>query len=308
VVEVLRDFDSLAVALQKAFPDIDQVSPLLLLGSGFGSLVVETPDGVVFRIARTAQAGAQFGRELRLLPVLEGLPVAVPRPEWYIPASDDFPHGLMGYRKLPGELLVPQLLSNSGLESLAVQIAEIILALQRVPLAPLLDFDLPTPWAGCARLRSVVLPALKVELRKDEYQKVASWWEMFLADARMREYNPVFQHGDLWYGNLLVEGNRVVGLVDFQEAGIGDPAQDFVPQLYLGKAFLRPVMAAFQRAGGAFDHGFEHRLTGLWALREFGGLAYSIEQDDREERIESVEKIRKGPILSQFGLDGWGDH
>lgn len=278
-----------------------------MLGSGFSSLVVETPGGIVFRIARTPEAGAKYAREARLLQAIGAFPVAIPCPEWFLESSAAFPHGLMGYRKLPGLPPEPQQQTPPERDLLAAQIAGIILALQRIPLE-----SLPLPAgpldrrAAWQKLHVVVLPALRDALRPDEYRKVAAWWEAFLDDDRLLQYDPVFQHGDLWYGNLLVEQNRVVGLVDFEEAGAGDPVQDFVPQLYLGERFFRQVMEVFQEAGGAFDPGFEHRLEILWAAREFGGLAYSILYNDREELADSLAKIRKGPILSPFGLDGWG--
>lgn len=299
--------DALAAALMRTFPGLTRVAPLRLLGYGFGSLAVETPGGIVFRVARTVQAGAQYAREMQILPLAAGLPVAVPRPEWYVPASDDFLYGLIGYHKLPGDSFEPQNLSPREQEALAIQIGELVRALQRIPPEQVpFPIDRPALHAGWVRLRAVVLPVLKTALRAPEYQKVAAWWEAFLSDKAMLAFHPVFQHGDLWYGNLLAEGNRVVGLIDFQEAGLGDPAQDFVPQLYLGERFMRQVAAAFQKAGGAFDPGFERRLAALWGLREFGGLAYAIEQEDRIELVDALEKIRKGPILSRAGLDGWG--
>ncbi len=213
----------------------------------------------------------------------------------------------MGYRKLPGRPPEPQQQTPLERVQLAAQVGEIILALQRIPLESLpLAAAPPDLREGWVKLREIVLPTLGNALRPGEYQKVAAWWEAFLNDDRLLDYAPVFQHGDLWFGNLLVEQNCVVGLVDFEEAGPGDPVQDFVPQLYLGERFLRQVMEAYQKAGGVFDPGFAHRLAARWAVREFGGLAYSIKYNDREELADSIEKIRKGPILSPFGLDGWG--
>jgi aminoglycoside phosphotransferase (APT) family kinase protein len=299
--------DALAADLGRAFPALTPLAPLRLLGYGFSSIAVETPGGIVFRVARTPEAGAQYAREAVVLPSVRNLPVAIPRPEWFVASSDAFSYGLIGYRKLPGNPPEPNRLEREAREALADQLGVLILALQRVPLETIPAGPDPSArQARWARLRVSVLPVLRERLRPGEYARVAAWWETFLADEALRDYAPVFQHGDLWYGNLLVEGDRLVGLVDFEEAGRGDPAQDFVPQLYLGERFLGRVMAAFRQAGGAFDTGFERRLAALWALREFGGLEYAIRYDDRAELAETLDKIRKGPILSRYGLDGWG--
>lgn len=306
-MEIPASLDSLAQALRRAFPALSPLAPLRLLGSGFSSLVVETPGGIVFRIARTPEAGARYAHEARFMLAITDFPVAIPRPEWFLNSADEFPYGLVGYHKLPGRPPEPQQQTPHERELLAAQIGEIILALQCIPLESLsLPACRPNHRAAWEKQRTAILPTLRDALCPGEYQKVAAWWEMFLDDDRLLQYDPVFQHGDLWFGNLLVEQSRVVGLVDFEEAGPGDPVQDFVPQLYLGERFLRQVMEAFQKAGGAFDPGFEHRLAARWAVREFGGLAYSIAYNDREELADSLEKIRKGPILSPLGLDGWG--
>ena len=93
--------------LQRRFPELS-VEPLRLLDEGFGSTVVETADGVIFRIARHARAAAGHARELELLRQLAGrLPAAVPEPRWRIEAGAEFPNGAIGYRKLPGEPVAP---------------------------------------------------------------------------------------------------------------------------------------------------------------------------------------------------------
>lgn len=294
------DLDRIAQALRCAFPDLDPIAPLCVLGVGFSSVAVETAGGVVFRVARNAAAGARYAKEARCLPLLKPrLPIAAPEPGWFVTACEDFPFGVIGYRKLPGAPLEPDRLATPAAREIAAQIGAIILALQRVPLDSLrLPFDLEAQHAGWVAQRDVVLPALREALAPAEYRAVARWWDAFLADDRMRRFAPVLQHGDLWYGNVLVEGTRVVGVVDFEELGVGDPALDFTPQLYLGEPFLSRVIAAYCRAGGALDAHFEHRLRRLWALREFGGVQYSIQYNDAEEFRDSIIKLRRGPILS----------
>lgn len=50
-------------ALAEAFPTL-AVAPLEFVDMGFGSLVVETGDGVIFRIARHARTAAGHAREV----------------------------------------------------------------------------------------------------------------------------------------------------------------------------------------------------------------------------------------------------
>ncbi len=302
------DLTQIERALLRAFPDLSPIAPVRLLGTGFSSVAVETAGGVVFRIAQSASAGANYAKEARNLPALRPyLPVAIPEPGWYIPASEVFPFGVIGYRKLSGAPLEPgDLRTLAEARKVAAQVAAIILALHRAPLDALhLRHELDARRAEWKTQRDAVLPALRAALRPDEVRAVARWWDAFLADDRMLAYAPALQHGDLWFGNLLVEGTHVTGVVDFERLGIGDPALDFTPQLYLGEAFLNLVIEAYQEAGGALDAHFDHRLRRLWALREFGGVQYALEHNDAEEFADSIAKIRKGPILNAAGLDGW---
>ena len=41
------------------------------------------------------------------------------------------------------------------------------------------------------------------------------------------------QYGDFWYENILVDeaSEIIVGIIDFENATIGDPVQDFATQL-----------------------------------------------------------------------------
>jgi aminoglycoside 2''-phosphotransferase len=305
------DLDQIRHSLRETFPDLDRIEPLSVLGSGFSSIAVETAGGIVFRIAQVAEAGARYAREWQHLATLKPyLPVAIPEPRWYRATSRDFPNGIIGYRKLPGVPLEPDNLRTlAEAKQIADQIATVILALHRVPpkVVPLRD-DFDSRHREWAAQRDIVLPALRAALEPDEYHALVDWWDEFLADDVIRDYHPVLQHGDLWFGNMLVEGpqsTQIVGLVDFENLGMGDPALDFVPHLYLGQTFFDLVVEAYRAAGGILDENFDHRLRSLWAVREFGGLQFSIEHDDAEEFKDSIAKIRKGPIFSPAGLDGW---
>jgi aminoglycoside phosphotransferase (APT) family kinase protein len=305
------DLDQIGRSLRETFHDLGGIEPLRVLGSGFSSVAVETAGGIVFRIAQVAAAGARYMKEWQHLGVLKSyLPVAIPQPKWYHAGSSNFPNGVIGYKKLPGVPLEPDNLRTlAEAKQVAEQIAEIILALHRVPpsMVPVRD-DFDARRREWLAQRDIVLPALRTALEPNEYRAVADWWDEFLVDDIMRDYQPVLQHGDLWFGNMLVEesqSTQIIGLVDFENLAVGDPTLDFVPQLYLGQDFFDLVVTAYQVAGGVVDVNFDHRLHSLWTVREFSGLQFTFEQNDAEEFADSIAKIRKGPILNPAGLDGW---
>lgn len=299
------DLTQTGYALAQVFPDLGTVAPLRVLGEGFRSTVVETARGSVFRIGRNRAAAEGYAREVRLLPRLQGVvPAAVPDPRWHSHPSVHFPFGIMGYPRLQGTSLLPEILSHANVTQLASDVAAFLLALHRFPVEEAEALGLQTAAdSGIAleALRDDVLPPLRDVLTGKEHQTVARWWDSFLADERIRDYTPVLRHGDLWYEHILVDGAlpKVVGVVDFEDASVGDPAQDFATQIHLGEEFAARVIDSYRAAGGILNQSFHHRVRRLWELREFGGIQFAVRFDDPAELADSVRKLRSGPILSE---------
>jgi aminoglycoside 2''-phosphotransferase len=292
-----------ATGLRAAFPDLAGIEPLRIIGTGFGNTVVETADGLIFRLARHGQAAEGQRREARFLPALaERLPVSVPVPRWYAGPTAHFPFGVIGYRKLPGTPLQPAMLIAANAGTIAADVAGLLLALHRFPVDEAARLGLPgqeEERAELATLREAVVPTLRAGLPRTEYGVIARWWDRLLADERCWHFRPVVRHGDLWYENLLVDTGqgRIAGVLDFECAAIGDPAQDFATQLHLGERFTARVIAAYEAAGGALDDDFPQRLRRRWELREFDGLRLAIEAGDEAELVDAIGKLRRGPIL-----------
>ncbi|WP_188307542.1 phosphotransferase, partial [Streptomyces sp. CBMA123] len=63
---------------------------------------------------------------------------------------------------------------------------------------------------------------------------------------------PVWMHGDLTPGNLLVNGSgRLAAVIDFALMGVGDPTADLMPAWNLLPAAARPAFRAALRADDA---------------------------------------------------------
>jgi len=103
-----------------------------------------------------------------------------------------------------------------------------------------------------------------------------------LAEAayrRLKETQPEFpidrfSNGDLWPENLLVRGQRLVGIIDWQHAGFGDPIYEFLLPFFLVPELRdRGIEEAYcQRMG--FDprllhwyHGLEFFDSLRWVLK-----------------------------------------
>ncbi|MEX0785321.1 MAG: phosphotransferase [Dehalococcoidia bacterium] len=299
--------DAIARALGVTFPELAPLSVRGILGSGFNSIAVETNGGLVFRIAKTPGSAERYAREQRLLPVLrEHLPIAVPEPRWFVESSPALPHGAMGYPKIEGRPLWPSDLDEHNIGPLAGQVAGVLLALHRIPLAEVEHLGLAShderP-AGYRALRAETMPAIRERMSADEVERIERWWESFLSEERMTRFEPVVAHGDFWFENMIVDdgATQLVGVVDWEHAALADPALDFSTVLHLGVDFLARTLGAYRVEGGRFDAEDMYRMGRLWELRHFYGVLYSVRFQDREEMGDSIRKIREGPLFDTPG-------
>lgn len=97
---------------------------------------------------------------------------------------------------------------------------------------------------------------------------VLAAWEQVL-DVPAWDGPPVWTHGDLLAGNILLREGRLSAVIDFGTAGIGDPACDALPAWALFDRDSREVF----RATAGFDDATWARARG-WALGFVGGITY----------------------------------
>lgn len=129
--------------------------------------------------------------------------------------------------------------------------------------------------------------------------RVAEWWASFTNDNQMDMHRLAVCHHDLWHDNLLRSpSGRLTGVLDIAHVEVSDPAHDFAAPRYFGDAFMAELVLGYRAAGGHFDAGVEHRAERFHEAREFGGLAWAIEHDDRPEIDDAIQKIMQGPIVS----------
>lgn len=86
-------------------------------------------------------------------------------------------------------------------------------------------------------------------------------WQKWLANDTIWPEQTAFIHGDLHAGHILIdEEARVTGFIDWTEARVDDPANDFVAHLAaFGENALKRLIDAYESAGGyVWPSMFEH--------------------------------------------------
>jgi aminoglycoside phosphotransferase (APT) family kinase protein len=293
------DLDDVAAGLQTMFPDAGEIAPCTVLGHGFGSVVVETASGIVFRIARIPGVHEAFERQRDALAVLAPLlPAAVPQPKWLTGPCPAFKHGAVGYPKVPGQLLTEELFYAADSAAFAADLARFLIALHAVPAAdtPMLRSTMPADRMQKERLvHEEVMPVLRDRLTDDEFGRTEAWWEAYLSDPVMLRYEPSVTHGDFWWGNMLVDptGSRLLGVLDWELAAIADPGRDFGGLGYLGVPFMESVIDEYLRISTKPDADLKHRSRLILQVREFYGVRYAAMYPKFREMDDALAKVRR---------------
>ncbi len=236
-------------------------------------------------------------REARLLPALATrLPISIPTLNRRFDPTTRFPFGALTYPLLAGTPLAPERLTPENTSTLAADLAAFLLALHRFPLSQALALGAlsrVTRAEHDARLASQALTPLAREGSAHEYAAAEGLASQVVSGAYDDTYRPALIHGDLWYDNILVddEARRVVGVVDFERAGEGDPAEDFAALSYAGGSFVVETLARYRALGGEPGARLDERIAYRRRARELVGVGFAALYDPAEEP-DAIAKLR----------------
>ncbi|MFC8455226.1 aminoglycoside phosphotransferase family protein [Kitasatospora sp. NPDC057223] len=208
------------------------------------------------RLPRFPRWAGQVEREHRWLPWLAPqLPLPVSEPLGLGRPGEGYPWAWSVYRWLPGESAAVGGFTDPALA--ATELAGFVTALQQADPA-----DGPGPrWSNAFRgvpmgdprdsLASEARVRPKIAALKGliDTAAVTAVWEAALA-APAWHRPPVWIHGDLGSGNLLVADGRLSAVIDFGTLAVGDPAVDLMPAWNLLPGRVRDV---FRTALGTDD-------------------------------------------------------
>lgn len=292
------DLQLLATQLRAAFPPTPIHSPLKVLGEGFGSLVVETANDIVFRIAKHSEAQRGHQRERRVLPIVQRYvsELRVPQVQYSLGTTAAFPFGVIGYDKIPGHPLSPDDINSENRVRVAGEVAEFLTTLHGIDIGEVVEADLPGLPPSRARLVELwqnVSAYLEQHLSRSEHRELQRWWQDLLEYGQRFPYVPTFMHGDCWYENMLFDEQcQLVGIVDFENVSIGDAAIDLATQCYTGDRFAQAVIDAYYRHRVPSD--LTGRLKALMGLREFLGLELGIMTGNVD--VDALTKVRNAVL------------
>jgi len=220
--DVIVDPSLVRALLQEQHPDLAHLMPVKV-AEGWDNFLFRLGDELAVRLPRRAASAKPIEHEQRWLPALSArFPVPVP-----VPVRAGAPGPMFGWswsvvRWLPGQ----SLLHAASLDPVTIgAMLERFLRALHQP-APV---DAPrNPWRG------VPLDARTAALHKHLQQldgvvdraAVLSLWDRALSTPPWPG-PPLWLHGDLHPGNLIMSDGHLSGVIDFGDLTSGDPATDF---------------------------------------------------------------------------------
>jgi aminoglycoside phosphotransferase (APT) family kinase protein len=234
------------------------------IDEGYDFEVVVVDEEWLFRFPRRPQVEHVLEREIDLLPELAAaLPVAVPSFE--IVSRDPL---FVGYRIIDGRPLVDE--DAEGVRAFldALHVLDVSgLALER------------PDWVAayrdqCAEFERLVLPLVDADLRGEATR--------LFADAEtLVGFETALVHADLGPAHLLVRDGRLVGVIDWGDVRLGDPAIDYAwalngpfaawevdPELRRRARFYHRLGPWYEAHYGLFTDQPAHTERGLAGIRD----------------------------------------
>ncbi len=218
--EVLVDDASVRALLRDQFPHWADKPLRRIVDAGTDNAIFRLGDDLGLRLPRIRWAEAQIEKECRWLPELAAdLPAPVPVPLAEGRPGHGYPFPWLVYPWLEGTSLDRATVDNWNV--IAEDVAAFVLALERLPTeegppptrrgSPLAQFDEAVQW-GVRQLEGTI-----------DAERARYVWRRAL-EAGEWPGTPVWVHGDLLPGNILIANGRLSGIIDWSGAGVGDPA------------------------------------------------------------------------------------
>ncbi|GLU49503.1 aminoglycoside phosphotransferase family protein [Nocardiopsis ansamitocini] len=245
---------------------------------GYDNMTFRLGEEMSVRLPRCPRWTGQVEREQRWLPRLAPyLPLPVPHPLGRGEPDADFPFPWSVYRWIDGEDMRFERLDAP--DRAAADLAAFITALQGADATG----GPPPEWSNGFRgvamgdsadsvtVEARVLPKIAALEGRYDLALLNGVWEAAMSAPAWGKA-PVWVHGDLAAGNLLMKDGRLSAVIDFGTLAVGDPACDLIPAwLFLATRHTRQV---FRSALGVDD--------ATWVRGRGWGLAQALPEPGTE--------------------------
>jgi len=291
--ELMTDVGLVRRLIAAQFPQWATLPIEPVRSSGTDNALYRLGSDMVVRLPRIHWAVDDAGKDQDWLPKIAPLlPVAVPLPIAKGEPAEGYPWHWSVYPWLEGEN--PSVDDIAEPDPLARDVARFVEALHRIDPTdgPPASRGVPLATWDAGRTR-VAIDAVQGMIDTDA---AAAAWEAALRTPAWSGH-PVWVHGDLMPGNLLIQGGHLTGVIDWGGLGVGDPACDLMVAWDLFRANGRNAF----RAAIDVDDATWARGRG-WALTT--GLIALPYYKDTNPVLADNARFRIGEVLADYEASG----
>lgn len=271
------------------FPEWAALPVSAVVPGGNDNRTFRLGDHLAARLPSAPGYTAGVEKEQRWLPVIaQYTPLPVPAPVALGAPGRGYPFAWSVNRWMQGE--TAGVGGVADLVGFAVDLSGFLRALQTVPTRGAPPAGEHTFWrgAGLEHYDEETRRAIAALGNRIDGARALALWEEGLG-ATWRG-DPVWFHGDVSSGNLLVSDGKLSGVIDFGTSGVGDPACD----CYIGWTFLSSEARRAFRHGLGADEGMWARGR-AWTLWKGLISAAGLLTDESSWGVSVVEEIIADP-------------
>ena len=278
-------------AIGEAYPNLEVRSARLHTSDGQFNDILFINDDLIFRFPRYEESIDGFLREIEVLEKLQGhVNLPIPHPIYVSSGTRSVGKVFMGYQLLPGKPLFRDVLNTitdeSTLERLAQQLADFLYGLHTLsPSVPGVELPVHDAHAESRKLYASVQEHLFPLMRPESRNSVTKHFEGYFNNPALHVYEPAMIHGDLGGSNILLDRDKITGIIDFSFAGLGDPAQDIAAVSTYGEAFFTRICRYYPKIEFLLERAKFQR--GTFALQE---ALHGFRNHDKEAFQSGMEE------------------
>jgi aminoglycoside phosphotransferase (APT) family kinase protein len=267
----MTDLDRYRAAIFRAFPDL-AASAFRLLAESWDSMAVEADGRLVFKFPRHEAAARRLRKEAALLAVIRPS-VSLSIPDLVL---EEGPPLFSRHAKIPGEHLLTAHyaeLPEEARRRLAEDLARFHAELHRLDPGRMAAAGAgPVEvWGTAEEIGAKALPALTPELRPIA-EHVLSTYDRLPAEPYEAIYGFFDGHG--WNMAFDHGRQRLNGIYDFADSGIGPLHQEFIYSSFVSPDLTARLVSAYEElTGRGLDRTRITVLTGMHRLWELAELA-----------------------------------
>jgi aminoglycoside phosphotransferase (APT) family kinase protein len=196
--------------------------------------------------------------------------IPVPEPLWEEPDARELGSPFIVVRRVPGVVAISRNLADPAEQQVVVrQLAEGLAAIHNAVLPELPMFTKASGMGMTEVLRAQIAQWKSLWKRKRaepslKMEAVFAW-----AESNIPPYpgiSPVLVHGDYGFHNLMVDDDRIGGILDWEFAHMGDPAEDvnMCGQFLQYSGLFEPFLEHYLASGGKPYDAARDRFFTVW--------------------------------------------